>query len=81
VLLGDLTYQPDADLRLLGVLLSFNEFYPMVHKKSRRDRGEGTVRRTASRQYDKGKEREQTEDTMLTGQSIAPPPTVTESGN
>jgi hypothetical protein len=86
VLLGDLTYQPDADLRLLGVLLSFNEFYPMVHKKSRRDReAEGTVRRnaprTVSKQHDKGKEREQTEDTMSTaGQSMAPPPTVTESG-
>jgi gamma-tubulin complex component 3 len=78
VLLGDLTYQPDADLRLLGVLLSFNEFYPMVHKKRSRDREEGSVRsRTVSKQHDKGKEREQTEDTMS---SMAPPPTVTESG-
>lgn len=84
VLLGDLTYQPDAPLRLLGVLLNFNEFYPMVHKKSRRDRGEGSVRRntprTVSKQSSKGKERDQADDTTSTGQSIAPPPTVTDSG-
>lgn len=35
VLLGDLAYQPDTDLRLLGVLLGFNEFYPVGRKRSR----------------------------------------------
>ena len=38
LLLGDLSYQPDADLRLLSVLLSFNEFYPVVHKRRIRER-------------------------------------------
>jgi gamma-tubulin complex component 3 len=47
LLLGDLSYQTDADLRLLGVLLAFNEFYPVVHKRRTRERGteSGTVRR------------------------------------
>lgn len=36
-LLSDLAYQPDTDLRLLGVLLSFNEFYPVVNKRRARD--------------------------------------------
>ncbi|CAZ80834.1 unnamed protein product [Tuber melanosporum] len=44
VLLGDLAYQSDMDMRLLGVLLSFNEYYPVVNK--RRARGEKEKRNT-----------------------------------
>lgn len=46
-LLGDLAYQPDADLRLLGVLLTFNDFYPVIHKRRTRERvtESGTARR------------------------------------
>ncbi|KAI5858067.1 Spc98 family-domain-containing protein [Tricharina praecox] len=82
VLLGDLTYQPDADLRLLGVLLSFNEFYPVVHKKSRRertDRGDVTTQRrtprTTASSKEKGKEREHGDNASL----AAPPTTVSAS--
>ncbi|KAI5819449.1 Spc98 family-domain-containing protein [Pyronema omphalodes] len=39
-LLADLAWQQDADLRLLGVLLSFNEYYPAYHRKRVRDRSE-----------------------------------------
>lgn len=82
MLLGDLTYQPDADLRLLGVLLSFNEFYPVVHKKSRRertDRGDVTTQRrtprTTASSKEKGKEREHGDNASL----AAPPTTVSAS--
>jgi gamma-tubulin complex component 3 len=49
VLLGDLAYQPDVDLRLLGVLLSFNEFYPVVNKRRTRERGDAATRRGTPR--------------------------------
>lgn len=38
ILLGDLAYQSDMDMRLLGVLLSFNEYYPVVNKRRTRDK-------------------------------------------
>jgi len=82
VLLGDLTYQPDADLRLLGVLLSFNEFYPVVHKKSRReraDRGDVTTQRrtprTTANSKEGGKDKEHGDDAS----SAAPPTTLSAS--
>lgn len=82
--LGDLSYQPDVDLRLLGVLLSFNEFYPVVHKRRTRERTEavaaGTRKtpRTATRTKDKGKGKEV--EVKAASQSIAGPPTITDSG-
>jgi len=57
VLLGDLAYQPDVDLRLLGVLLSFNEYYPVVNKRRTRER----ERRNTPRTVAKGKEKEKPE--------------------
>lgn len=46
VLLGDLAYQPDTDLRLLGVLLSFNEYYPVINKRRTRERESRRTPRT-----------------------------------
>ena len=63
LLLGDLSYQPDADLRLLSVLLSFNEFYPVVHKRRIRERVGGqeavaSTRRSTPRTVVAAKSRE-----------------------
>lgn len=35
LLLGDLAYQPDVDMRFLGVVMNFNDVYQPVRKKSR----------------------------------------------
>jgi len=35
VLLGDLANQPDMDLRFLGVMFSFNDFYVVTRKKGK----------------------------------------------
>ncbi|KAI9048645.1 hypothetical protein LZ554_007476 [Drepanopeziza brunnea f. sp. 'monogermtubi'] len=35
LLLGDLAYQSDVDMRFLGVVMNFNDFYQPVRKKSR----------------------------------------------
>lgn len=37
VLLGDLAYQPDVDMRFLGVVMNFNDVYQPVRRKSRKD--------------------------------------------
>ena len=39
MLLGDLAYQPDVDMRFLGVVMNFNDFYQPV----RRGRGAKTA--------------------------------------
>lgn len=33
VLLGDLAYQPDVDMRFLGVVMNFNEVYSPVRRR------------------------------------------------
>jgi gamma-tubulin complex component 3 len=35
LLLGDLAYQPDVDMRFLGVVMNFNDVYQPVRKKNR----------------------------------------------
>ena len=35
ILLGDLAYQPDVDMRFLGVVMNFNEVYEPVRRKGR----------------------------------------------
>ena len=35
ILLGDLAYQPDVDMRFLGVAMNFNDIYQPVRRKSR----------------------------------------------
>ena len=37
ILLGDLAYQPDVDMRFLGVVMNFNDVYEPVRRKSRKD--------------------------------------------
>lgn len=39
VLLGDLAYQPDVDMRFLGVVMNFNDVYQPVRRSRRRERG------------------------------------------
>lgn len=43
-LLGDLAYQPDTDMRFLGVVMNFNDAYKVVRKSRRREREKGTRR-------------------------------------
>jgi len=50
-LLGDLAYQPDTDLRFLGVVMNFNDTYKIV-RRSRRKAGE------SDRRKERGKEKE-----------------------
>lgn len=33
ILLGDLAYQPDVDMRFLGVVMNFNEFYEPIRRR------------------------------------------------
>jgi gamma-tubulin complex component 3 len=47
LLLGDLAYQPDVDMRFLGVVMNFNDVYQPVRKKSNRPPGGGTARNSA----------------------------------
>ena len=50
LLLGDLAYQPDVDMRFLGVVMNFNDVYQPVRKKSRtaaaagREQGRGLTK-------------------------------------
>lgn len=53
ILLGDLAYQPDVDLRFLGVAMNFNDVYQPVRRKLK-----STPSATATGTGDKGKERE-----------------------
>lgn len=51
-LLGDLAYQPDVDMRFLGVVMNFNDFYQVVR---RRKGGTGSTReREREREKRKG---------------------------
>lgn len=49
VLLGDLAYQPDVDMRFLGVVMNFNDVYQPVRRRRAKER---------EREKEKGKERE-----------------------
>ncbi|KAF3760527.1 hypothetical protein M406DRAFT_63748 [Cryphonectria parasitica EP155] len=42
-LLGDLAYQPDVDLRFLGVAMNFNDAYVPMRPKSSRHQGAGSA--------------------------------------
>lgn len=56
VLLGDLAYQPDVDMRFLGVVMNFNDVYQPVR---RRRRGHGDKEKTAAaREGHRDKDRE-----------------------
>ena len=47
ILLGDLAYQPDVDMRFLGVVMNFNDVYEPVRR--RRTGGAGTSSRDKER--------------------------------
>ncbi|KAA8569355.1 hypothetical protein EYC84_001005 [Monilinia fructicola] len=51
LLLGDLAYQPDTDMRFLGVVMNFNDVYTGVRRKSNREK-------EREREKGKGKARE-----------------------
>ncbi|KAK3326443.1 Spc98 family-domain-containing protein [Apodospora peruviana] len=43
ILLGDLAYQPDVDMRFLGVSMNFNDVYQPVRRKTKPATGSGTT--------------------------------------
>jgi gamma-tubulin complex component 3 len=51
ILLGDLAYQPDVDMRFLGVVMNFNDVYEPIRPNRRKPT-------TTSRDKEKEKERE-----------------------
>ena len=64
VLLGDLAYQPDTDMRFLGVVMNFNDVYHPVRRKREATHGHRTARdrirrdeRDKDREKDMGKEK------------------------
>lgn len=61
MLLGDLAYQPDVDMRFLGVVMNFNDVYEPVRRK--RTTG------SSSRDKEKEKERERAKRRAAAGQS------------
>ena len=50
VLLGDLAYQPDVDMRFLGVVMNFNEVYAPVRKRRKAGAGKENVPTTAKKE-------------------------------
>lgn len=46
-LLGDLAYQPDVDMRFLGVAMNFNDVYVPTRSRSAKHKGAGAVPGTA----------------------------------
>ena len=42
ILLGDLAYQPDVDMRFLGVVMNFNDVYEPVRRRRGKDREGGS---------------------------------------
>jgi len=49
LLLGDLAYQPDVDMRFLGVVMNFNDVYVPARKKSARPAGREREARSSAR--------------------------------
>ncbi|KAI1814198.1 Spc97/Spc98 family protein [Poronia punctata] len=58
ILLGDLAYQPDIDLRFLGVAMNFNDVYQPVRRKAKGTPAAPTATSGTEREREKGKERE-----------------------
>ncbi|KAI1303299.1 Spc97/Spc98 family protein [Xylaria venustula] len=55
ILLGDLAYQPDVDLRFLGVSMNFNDVYQPIRRKAK---GTPAQAPAGAADREKGKERE-----------------------
>ena len=62
VLLGDLSVQPDVDMKFLGVVMNFND----VYRPQRRKRREGSKKTPA----EKGKEKEKEKEVGSDGQKV-----------
>lgn len=56
ILLGDLAYQPDVDMRFLGVVMNFNDVYEPV-KKGRREKASAPAAGVSSATRDREKDR------------------------
>ena len=48
MLLGDLAYQPDVDMRFLGVAMNFNDVYQPVRRSRTRDKSKASETKTPS---------------------------------
>ncbi|KAI0974001.1 Spc97/Spc98 family protein [Xylaria arbuscula] len=57
ILLGDLAYQPDVDLRFLGVSMNFNDVYQPIRRKAKGTPAQAPAP-AGGADRDKGKERE-----------------------
>ncbi|KAK5133758.1 hypothetical protein LTR08_007408 [Meristemomyces frigidus] len=60
ILLGDLAYQPDVDMRFLGVVMNFNDVYQPVrrrrqHKPDEKDKAPATGRREEKAKVEEGR--------------------------
>jgi gamma-tubulin complex component 3 len=49
ILLGDLAYQPDVDMRFLGVAMNFNDVYQLSRRKSKSQQTAGISSANVSR--------------------------------
>ncbi|TKA48336.1 hypothetical protein B0A49_13997, partial [Cryomyces minteri] len=56
VLLGDLAYQPDPDMRFLGVVMNFNDVYHPVRRSKKRADRDGRAKETPQQQQVGGAE-------------------------
>lgn len=56
ILLGDLAYQPDVDMRFLGVVMNFNDVYEPVRR--RRTAGGSSKEKEKEKEREKERERE-----------------------
>ncbi|KAI9709213.1 MAG: hypothetical protein M1812_007736 [Candelaria pacifica] len=65
VLLGDLAYQPDVDMRFLGVVMNFNDVYQPVRRKKEKERkGEKKEDKEKEREKEKEKEKDKNKKTL-----------------
>lgn len=55
-LLGDLAYQPDTDMRFLGVVMNFNDTYKVVRRSRRAHNGPGAVPKTITKERNEAHE-------------------------
>ena len=80
ILLGDLAYQPDVDMRFLGVVMNFNDVYAPVRRghghhvhggaaKRRQQQQQEREKEGGEREKGKGKERERVKRTRDEGEA------------
>ncbi len=62
VLLGDLAYQPDVDMRFLGVVMNFNDVYQPVRRKKKEKEKREEKKDDKDRVRDKGQDKDRDKD-------------------